>query len=94
MMGERQRDFDPCEALTVKAVAGLLEMAEPTVRGFIRAGLLPSLEIGGNRRVLRTDLQAFLEEHREHGFRSVKGRRPNQARSEEEPPPEGGAIPF
>lgn len=65
-------DFDTCEALTVKAVAELLNVSQPTVRSYIRQGLLPSLELGGCRRILRSDLEAFLADHRCFGLRPLK----------------------
>ena len=78
--------FDPCEALTVKAVAKLLNMSEPTVRKHIRGGLLPSVIIGGCRRIRRIDLEDFLQRRTLYGWRAVRGPqaddRPNDMYSE------------
>ena len=71
-MNKSISDFDTCEALTVKAVAELLNVSQPTVRAYIRRGLLPSVELGGCRRILRNDLEDFLVDHRCFGLRPLK----------------------
>ena len=65
-------DSDPCEALTVKQVAELLGVSQPTVRAYIQRGILPSLELGGCRRILRSDLESFLTERRHFGWRRLR----------------------
>jgi len=56
--------YDPCEALTVRQVGELLNVSRPTVERWIKAGMLPSLAMGGCRRILRSDLEAFEGRHR------------------------------
>jgi excisionase family DNA binding protein len=68
----QQQGFDDLEALSVKNVAALLSVSRPTVEKWIKDGHLPSLELGGCRRVLRTDLQAFLEQRRRYGLGSLR----------------------
>jgi len=71
--------YDPSKALTVRQVAELVHVSQPTVRGWIRDGMLPSLELGGCRRVLRRDLDEFVSRHRVYGLRPLRGRRGSAA---------------
>ena len=63
---------DTCEALTVREVAERLHVSRPTVEKWIKDGQLPSLEIGGCRRVLRRDLETFISFRRSHGWRALR----------------------
>lgn len=45
--------------LTVKEVAGIYNVTVPTVYGWMRAGHLPHLKIGGTLRVRPEDLEAM-----------------------------------
>lgn len=55
--------FDPLEAVTVKEVAELLRVSEPTVVKYIKLGELPSVTIGRCRRIRRSAVEDFLEIH-------------------------------
>jgi excisionase family DNA binding protein len=65
------QNFDPHEALSVKKIAELLHVSEPTVRGWLKSGDLPSLELNGCRRVFRKDLDDFLTLRRKYGLRPL-----------------------
>ena len=55
----------PREWLTVEQVADLLQVAQETVRRWIRSGELPVLDLGGSKtgyRIRRSDLDAFIAE--------------------------------
>ena len=92
-------DPDPCETLTVKAVAELLHVSQPTVREYIKRSQLPSVTIGRCRRIRRGDLEAFTGARRTYGWRSYDQRR---TVSDDDPPesypdtdePGGDDIPF
>ncbi len=92
-------DPDPCETLTVKAVAELLHVSQPTIRKYIKRSQLPSVTIGRCRRIPRIDLETFVEARRSYGWRSYDERR---TVSNHEPPeaypdadePGGDDIPF
>lgn len=47
--------------LTIDEAARRLDMCKSMVYRFIRRGDLPSLKIGGSRRVLVRELEAFVE---------------------------------
>lgn len=64
--------IDSCEALTVRHVAERLHVSRPTVMKHIKAGDLPSVVLGGCRRILRSDLENFLLRQRAYGFRSTR----------------------
>ena len=53
------------EVLTVKEVCEALKLGRTVVNSYLWNGTLPSLKIGRRRLVLRSDLQQFLEEHRD-----------------------------
>jgi excisionase family DNA binding protein len=53
------------EVLTVNEVCELLKLGRTVVNSYLWNGTLPSLKIGRRRLVLRSDLQQFLEEHRD-----------------------------
>lgn len=57
----RHRTADP---MTVEQVADYLQLNKLTVYRYIRAGELPAVRIGRALRVLRPDLEAFLEAHK------------------------------
>jgi len=98
-MHEPVNTFDPCEALTVKAVAKLLSVSEPTVRAYIRRGLLPSALIGRCRRIRRIDLEGFLKQQTAYGWQRYR-RESSTPDTDESPghpcPAEAGSgdIPF
>jgi putative molybdopterin biosynthesis protein len=50
--------------MTVEQVADYLQLNKLTVYRYIRAGELPAVRIGRALRVLRPDVEAFLEAHR------------------------------
>lgn len=52
--------------LRVGEVAGTLRTSRQTVYRWFEAGL-PSLSVGGTRRILAEDLAAFLDAHRVEG---------------------------
>ena len=55
------------ELLTVPEVAATLRLNEQTVRKWLREGRLPGIYLGTRTagwRVRRTDVAAFIEEHR------------------------------
>jgi len=66
------QSYDPHEALSVREIAKLLHVSEPTVRSWIRSGQLPSLELNGCRRVFRKDLDLFLALNRKYGLRPLR----------------------
>ena len=66
---------DSLEGFTIPQVAALLGVAPAAVRGWIKNGELLSIELGSRRRVLRKDLEQFLDGNRAMGFRQL---RPNQ----------------
>lgn len=65
-MDEAVDAFDPCELLTVRRVADLLGVSEPTVRSLVKHGELPVVGIGRARRVPRADLRRFVERRRRY----------------------------
>ena len=71
-MNEPEHTFDPCEALTVKEVAELLHVSEPTVRKYMKSCELRTVLIGRCRRVMREDLEDFLELRRTDGWQSYR----------------------
>ena len=85
--------IDKCEALTIKQVGEMLHVSRPTVEKWIKNGELPSLELGGCRRVRRTDLDAFMSDRRAWGWRNLQDSvmRPNE--QELRPPLAGGPEP-
>ncbi len=52
------------DPMTVEQVADYLQLNKLTVYRYIRAGELPAVRIGRAIRVLRPDVEAFLEAHR------------------------------
>ncbi len=91
-MNDQSDTFDPCEALTVKEVAEKLHVSRPTVEKWIKSGELPSLELGGCRRILRSDLETFIAGRRCYGFQPLQQARFTQSNTP--PPPPGDDIPF
>ena len=73
-VNEMRNECDPCEALSVKKVAELLDVSEPTVRKWIRQGDLSCIVVGRCRRILRAELDGFIERHREFGLRNLNER--------------------
>jgi excisionase family DNA binding protein len=57
--GHRQSEVGP-DALTTDQVARVRGLSRSTVTGMISRRELPSVKIGGSRRVLRRDLDAYL----------------------------------
>jgi len=56
------------ELLTIKEAAGLLKVSEITVKRYISNEVIPSVKIGGARRIIKNDVwEAFIEKmKREH----------------------------
>ncbi len=93
-MKETNKAFDVLETLTVREAAALLHISRPTLVKYIKAGELPSVQIGRCRRIRRTALEAFLDRHTTYGWQK---HRPEPT-STTEPPMEylgeGEGIPF
>jgi len=68
-MGDQ--DYDELEALSVREVAALVHVSRPTVEKWIKNGELVSLHLGGCRRVMRSDLQSFMELRRRWGWQPL-----------------------
>lgn len=68
---------------TVQELAGRLEVAEATVRHWIRSGELRAIDIGKGWRIADTDLERFLKA-RETAPRGTDGP-PGGARTDKEP---------
>ena len=47
--------------MSVKEIADLLQVCEPTIRNWIHAGELPAVDVGREWRIAPKDLEAFLE---------------------------------
>lgn len=59
------RDFmSDDELLTVKEVAERVKVHPETVRGWIRDGELEAVDIGGEYRIYKQDLDTFLKERK------------------------------
>lgn len=52
------------ELLTVKEVADRVKVHPETVRGWIRDGELEAVDIGGEYRIYKQDLDKFLKERK------------------------------
>lgn len=48
------------ELLKLREVADRLGISEPTARRYVKAGVLPSVYVGGSYRVRATDIEEFL----------------------------------
>jgi excisionase family DNA binding protein len=55
---------DPGTLMTVEQVASYLQLNKLTVYKYIREGRLPAVKLGRSFRVLRVDVEGFLEAHR------------------------------
>ena len=53
------------EVLTVNEVCEALRLGRTVVNSYLWKGTLPSLKIGRRRLILRSDLDQFIEEHRD-----------------------------
>jgi len=62
---QAQHQEAPTEVLTVNEVCEALRLGRTVVNSYLWDGTLPSLKIGRRRLVLRTDLEHFLQEHRD-----------------------------
>lgn len=60
--------------LTVRQVAERLQLAEWTVRRYLREGRIASHRLGTRRRVSEADLGAFLKRQREPSKKAKKKR--------------------
>ena len=80
------QSYDPLEALSVREIVERLHVSQPTVRSWIRSGDLPSLELGGCRRVLRRDLDAFVTFRRKYGLRPLGQYHPPVPKVDEDDP--------
>jgi excisionase family DNA binding protein len=47
-------------SLTPKQLRSVLKISEPVVYSLLRSGALPSFKVGGSRRVLVSDLAAYI----------------------------------
>jgi excisionase family DNA binding protein len=56
---------DDLAMLTVQETAEVLRLGVNTTYILISRGVLPSVKIGGSRRILRRDLEAFVQQERE-----------------------------
>ena len=56
--------MDEDRFLTVRDVADLLRLNLLTVYDYIRKGKLTAVKLGRNYRILRKDLDQFIDEHR------------------------------
>jgi excisionase family DNA binding protein len=63
--GQAQRQEEPTEVLTVNEVCEALRLGRTVVNSYLWDGTLPSLKLGRRRLVLRSDLEQFLQEHRD-----------------------------
>jgi excisionase family DNA binding protein len=63
--GQAQRQEGPTEVLTVNEVCEALKLGRTLVNSYLWDGTLPSLKIGRRRLVLKSDLEQFLQEHRD-----------------------------
>ena len=52
---------EPRDVLTVEEAAAYLQMHKATIYKYIRQGLLPAVRLGKVYRLLRRDVDAFLE---------------------------------
>ena len=72
---------------TVQQVADRLEVAEATVRKWIKSGALRAIDIGKGWRISDTDLAQFLKDHetapRQFGHRASK----NAEKEHDDEPP-------
>lgn len=75
---------------TVQELAERLEVAEATVRQWIKTGLLRAIYIGKGWRVADTDLELFLRA-RETAPRSGAGRAANAPTDKDAPPVDGAS---
>jgi len=63
--GQARRQEGSTEVLTVNEVCEALKLGRTVVNAYLWDGTLPSLKIGRRRLVLRSDLEQFLQEHRD-----------------------------
>jgi excisionase family DNA binding protein len=63
--GQAQRQEGLAEVLTVNEVCDALRLGRTVVNSYLWDGTLPSLKIGRRRLVLRSDLEQFLQKHRD-----------------------------
>lgn len=68
-MNEQIVRYDPLEMLTVREAAKLLHVSRPTIEKYVKSGALPSVILGRCRRIRRADLDTFLAERTECGWR-------------------------
>jgi excisionase family DNA binding protein len=60
-----EHNEDRSEVLTVNEVCEALKLGRTVINSYLWDGTLPSLKIGRWRLVLRSDMERFLEEHRD-----------------------------
>ena len=65
MESQAKHQEGPAEVLTVNEVCEALRLGRTVVNSYLWDGTLPSLKIGRRRLVLRSDLEQFLQEHRD-----------------------------
>jgi len=61
------KDPAPTMLLTKRQAGREMAVSERTVHDLIRQGLLPAVRFGGNVRITRNDLQAFIERQKTGG---------------------------
>ena len=57
--------------LTVQEVAQFLKLSELTVYKYIKSRQLEAIEFGGHYRILKTSLDAFLENHKVKSLKNL-----------------------
>ena len=93
-MTDTTEHLDPL-ALTVRDVAKLLRLSEPTVRAIMARGELPTFTVGRCRRIRRIDLEDFMARRVADGGqdRRPEGKTPDLA-PDYESQGEGDDIPY
>jgi excisionase family DNA binding protein len=66
------------EIMTLQELAAYLKIAEKTLYGYAQKGTLPGIKIGTAWRFRKADIDAWLEERRQH-TESSRGGKPKPA---------------
>lgn len=61
------RGAEPEPFLTLREAAGRLRVSDSTIRRMVKGRNLPATRIGGQWRVSRADLAAYIARHRQAG---------------------------
>ncbi|MFI5839414.1 helix-turn-helix domain-containing protein [Catenuloplanes sp. NPDC051500] len=81
---------DEQRAYKVKEVAQLISVTERYVWHLVGTGVLPSLKIGNSRRILRSDLDAYLDSLRADEQQAREYARTHPPSGPHTPPPPSG----